>query len=129
MTNRWNWMRTGLAAVLALSLFGSPQSVAARDRCDNRNGYENSYYRDHDRGYRDYRDDGYYRDGDYRDRRSPGKSAAIIGGSAAAGAVVGGIAGGGKGAAIGAAVGGIGGLIFDRATKKDRDRRGWEYRR
>jgi hypothetical protein len=127
MTNRWNWMRTGLAAVLALSLFGSPQLAAARDRYDNRIDYENSYYRDRDQGYRDYRDDGYYGRDDYRYRRSPGRSAAIIGGSAAAGAVVGGIAGGGRGAAIGAAVGGIGGLIFDRATKKDRRDR--EYMR
>lgn len=113
-------MRSGLAAVLALSLFGSPQLAAARDRCDNRNDYENSYYGDRDRGYRDYRDDGYYGRDDYRYRRSPGRSAAIIGGSAAAGAAVGGIAAGGRGAAIGAAVGGIGGLIFDRATKKNR---------
>jgi hypothetical protein len=98
-------------------------------------GYRREYYQDYrERGYRDagYRDDryngyygnyrsdqGYYRDGygDYRPSRSTGKSAAIIGGSAAAGAVVGGLAGGRKGAIIGGVVGGIGGLVYDRSTK------------
>jgi uncharacterized protein YcfJ len=68
-------------------------------------------------GYRSngatYRDD----DRSYNEPRSTGKSAAIIGGSAAAGAAVGGIAGGGKGAAIGALSGGAAGLIYDRITK------------
>ncbi|HYP07515.1 MAG TPA: hypothetical protein VER03_14880 [Bryobacteraceae bacterium] len=50
-------------------------------------------------------------------RRSGAKSAAIIGGSAAAGAAVGAMAGGGKGAAIGALAGGAGGYVYDRATK------------
>jgi hypothetical protein len=50
--------------------------------------------------------------------RSKGKSAAIIGGSAAGGAAIGALAGGGKGAAIGALVGGGGGLIYDRKTHK-----------
>jgi hypothetical protein len=79
-------------------------------------GYYNNGYRDY--GYRDNR---YYGDdyGYYRSERSAGKSAAIIGGSSAAGAVFGALAGGGKGAAIGAALGGIGGLIFDRATRND----------
>lgn len=59
-----------------------------------------------------------YRDDDiYREPRSKGKSAAIIGGSAAAGAAVGGIAGGGKGAVIGALGGGAAGLIYDRVTR------------
>jgi hypothetical protein len=89
-------------------------------------GYRNSGYRNdgyYDNGYRDYgyRDNRYYGDdyGYYRSERSAGKSAAIIGGSSAAGAVFGALAGGGKGAAIGAALGGIGGLIFDRATRND----------
>ena len=51
-------------------------------------------------------------------RRSKAKSAAIIGGSAAAGAGIGALAGGGKGAAIGALAGGAGGLIYDRKTHK-----------
>ena len=53
--------------------------------------------------------------------RSKKKSAAIIGGSAAAGAAVGALAGGGKGAAIGAIAGGVGGLIYDRKTAKKRE--------
>jgi hypothetical protein len=50
------------------------------------------------------------------------KSAAIIGGSAAAGAAIGALAGGGKGAAIGALAGGAGGLIYDRKTAKKTER-------
>jgi hypothetical protein len=71
--------------------------------------------RNYNNGYRDngYRGDDYRY---YRRERSAGQSAAIIGGTAAAGAAVGAMAGGGKGAAIGAAIGGIGGLIFDRTT-------------
>jgi hypothetical protein len=45
-------------------------------------------------------------------------SAAIVGGSAAAGAAIGALAGGGKGAAIGALAGGGGGLVYDRLTHK-----------
>lgn len=48
--------------------------------------------------------------------RSKAKSAAIIAGSAGAGAAIGAIAGGGKGAAIGAISGGTAGLIYDRTT-------------
>src|SRR5262245_24794148 len=75
-------------------------------------GYRDDSYRDYG-----YRNDGYYGYGDYQRQRPAGKSAAIIGGTAAAGAAVGAIAGGGRGAAIGAAVGALGGLIFDRSTK------------
>jgi len=45
------------------------------------------------------------------------KSAKVIGGTAALGAIIGGIAGGGKGAAIGAAVGAAGGTGVQAATK------------
>ena len=48
------------------------------------------------------------------------RSAAIVGGSAAGGALIGALAGGGKGAAIGALAGGGGGLIYDRGTHKKR---------
>jgi hypothetical protein len=44
------------------------------------------------------------------------RTAAVTGGSAAAGALIGGLAGGGKGAAIGAAVGGGGGLAVSGGT-------------
>ena len=50
-------------------------------------------------------------------RNTKKKDAAIIGGSAAAGAVIGAITGGGKGAAIGAGVGGGSGTGYVLATK------------
>ena len=140
-----NWKRLTVTGMLALGTVAAPLAEA-RDRCDRPSysryesrGYGRSYapayagsaYRDS--GYRNYgnrnnayRNDGYrnYGYSGYRDDRSAGKSAAIIGGSAAAGAVIGGLAGGGKGAAVGAVAGGVGGLIVDRTTR-DRDR----YRR
>lgn len=51
-------------------------------------------------------------------KRSWEKDALIIGGSAGAGTAIGALAGGKKGAGIGAAAGGIGGLIYDLATRK-----------
>lgn len=45
------------------------------------------------------------------------KDAVIIGGAAAAGAIVGAVLGGGKGATKGAAVGGVGGIVTVLATK------------
>jgi hypothetical protein len=50
--------------------------------------------------------------------RSFGHSAAIVGGSAGAGAAIGAVAGGGKGAGIGALAGGAGGFIYDRLTHR-----------
>jgi hypothetical protein len=52
-----------------------------------------------------------------RQGRSWKKSALIIGGSAAGGAGVGALLGGGSGAKKGALVGGIGGLVYDLATR------------
>jgi hypothetical protein len=60
--------------------------------------------------------DYYYDRKHHRHRRSKGRSAAIVIGSAAAGAGIGALAGGGKGAAIGAASGGTAGFIYDRLT-------------
>jgi hypothetical protein len=55
-------------------------------------------------------------------KRSWEKEALIIGGSAGAGTLIGAAAGGGKGAAVGATAGGIGGLIYDLATRdKNKD--------
>jgi hypothetical protein len=55
-------------------------------------------------------------------KRSWEKEALIIGGSAGAGTLIGAAAGGKKGAAVGATAGGIGGLIYDMATRdKHRD--------
>jgi hypothetical protein len=58
------------------------------------------------------------RDEDYRPERSWGKTAMIVGGSAAGGAGVGGILGGKKGALIGAAIGGGAASIYE-ATRRD----------
>lgn len=52
--------------------------------------------------------------------RTKKKSAAIVLGSAGAGAAIGALAGGGKGAGIGALAGGVGGLIYDRMTAHKR---------
>lgn len=51
--------------------------------------------------------------------RSWEKELLIIGGSAGAGTAVGALTGGKKGAGIGAAAGGVGGLIYDLATRKN----------
>jgi hypothetical protein len=134
-----NWKRLATTGMLALGMLGAPLAEA-RDRCD-RPSYSRYESRGYGRSYAPaytgsaYRDSGYYGNRNYgnrsygysgyRDERSAGKSAAIIGGSAAAGAVIGGLAGGGKGAAVGAVAGGIGGLIVDRTTRdRDRDRYG-----
>jgi len=53
-------------------------------------------------------------------QRSWEKELLIIGGSAGAGTAVGALTGGKKGAGIGAAAGGVGGLIYDLATRKGR---------
>jgi hypothetical protein len=50
-------------------------------------------------------------------KRSLGKEALIVGGSAGAGAAIGAVAGGKKGAAVGAVSGGVAGLIYDIATR------------
>jgi hypothetical protein len=52
--------------------------------------------------------------------RSGRKSALIIGGSAAGGAITGALIGGKKGAVIGGLVGGAGGTVYDRKTRKKR---------
>jgi hypothetical protein len=144
------WNRMAITAALGLATMGAPLA-SARDRCDRDYGrYQSNYSRYDNRGYgggysnyrgSSYRSSGYqtysspsygYRTNDYGrypEYRSPGASAAIIGGSAAAGAVVGGIAGGGKGAAIGAVAGGIGGVVIDQATKPRNNYRNNNYGR
>ena len=82
----------------------------------NGEGNRNSYYRDD--YYRNDRDRDGDRDDSYRfERARPfNHSAAIVGGSAAVGAIVGGLAGEGRGAAIGALSGGVAGFVSDRLT-------------
>jgi hypothetical protein len=50
-------------------------------------------------------------------KRSWEQEALIIGGAAGGGAGIGALAGGKKGAGVGAAIGGVGGLIYDLATR------------
>ena len=50
-------------------------------------------------------------------KRSLGREALIVGGSAGAGAAVGAVAGGKKGAAVGAISGGVAGLVYDIVTR------------
>lgn len=138
-----HWKTKGLAAILTVSTLALPQAVSAQERSGRGDpyygAYQSRYYPQYEGGYgyaqppvqapgsylgyyqygygrEGYRDN-HYRGDDYRFRRSPERSAAIVGGSAAAGAIFGALAGGGKGAAIGAAVGGIGGLIFDQSSR------------
>jgi hypothetical protein len=54
----------------------------------------------------------------HANKRSWEQEALIIGGAAGGGAGIGALAGGKKGAGVGAAVGGVGGLIYDLATRK-----------
>ena len=58
------------------------------------------------------------RDEDLRSDRSWGKTAMIVGGSAASGAGIGGIVGGKKGALIGAAIGGGAGSIYEATQRR-----------
>jgi hypothetical protein len=58
------------------------------------------------------------REEDYQEDRSWGKTAMVIGGSAASGAGVGGIVGGKKGALIGAAIGGGAASIYEATQRK-----------
>ena len=53
----------------------------------------------------------------HANRRSWEKDALIIGGGAGGGALIGAVAGGKKGAGVGATAGGLGGLIYDLATR------------
>jgi uncharacterized protein YcfJ len=52
-----------------------------------------------------------------RHKRSREREVLIVAGSAGAGAAIGAAAKGGKGAAVGALAGGVGGLIYDLATR------------
>ena len=109
-----------LPALAQASAVPQFQTVANRRYYDSDRGPRQrarAYRNDNSRYSEDYRyDDRRIRD----DERSTGKSVAIVGGSAAAGAAIGAIAGGGKGAALGAVTGGTAGFIYDRLTKNKR---------
>jgi len=104
---------------LALTAVAIP-AQAAEHGYYREQDYRHARYVPSDR-YRDHYDDNRYYDNrrGYYDRRDnhAGRSAAIIGGSAAAGAVIGAAAGHGQGAAIGAIIGGIGGFIADQSVR------------
>ncbi len=129
-------------ALLATGVVSVPQFAMARDHHDHyRSGYcnnsganygNNSGYSS--RAYSNSRPYAYgnpsnaYSSSDpyyYGQPRSAGQSAAIIAGSAGAGAAVGALTGGTKGALIGAAIGGVGGLIYDRTTRDNNNGWGW----
>lgn len=82
------------------------------ERYDNR--YENRYDNRYDGRPAGY---GYYGGPSYYHEGHGGRDAAIIGGSAVAGAVIGGAAGHGQGAAVGAVVGVIAGVVADQAIR------------
>jgi len=121
----------------SLALFAmviAPAASFAQDRYGERGGrgYQSNYpvqdrYYGGDNGYYDHRNSynreyNYNRDRNgygYANRDRWGRSAAYVGGGAAAGAALGAIIGNGKGAAIGALAGGVGGYL----VKKHNDRR------
>lgn len=120
----WGQPNTGAWRGGATQQQASWDRNGAHNRRDANKGYDRGNRRDHD-----YRGGyvtsgtyvtpayGYY-DGSYGYRETrDGRSAAIIGGSAAAGALIGAAAGHGQGAVVGAVVGGIAGLIADQAVR------------
>jgi hypothetical protein len=93
-------------------------SYASEVACRPRSGYASRYPRVNRRVVRrQYVPERVYSDRVYVRRPRPfSHSAAIVAGSAGAGAAVGALAGGGKGAGIGALAGGAAGLLYDRLT-------------
>jgi hypothetical protein len=126
---------TGIPVLAAQNGYGDRgraqhESADHRDSRDNQNRNvrnDNRGDQDRDRGYVDNRGYGYgyaYAPAPvyvqpapvYVDRSHDGRTAAIIGGSAAAGALIGAAAGHGQGAVIGAVVGGIAGAAASEAA-------------
>src|SRR4051812_49157324 len=129
----------GIPAMAAQDRYGVPgrlQYESADHRSEHQWNDDRDHHEYHRRnggfGYRDHRGygDAYapayeaapeyggpaYNGGYYDDRGHEGRTAAIIGGSAAAGALIGSAAGQGKGAAIGAVIGGIAGAAASAAA-------------
>ena len=112
----------GAAVPVNSSVYRAPVQIAHRQPArvsSNRARYAEPELRQR-RVYDDRRADNIRSRDTVVEKRSTGKSVAIIGGSAAAGAAIGGLAGGGKGAAIGAVSGGAAGAVYDRMTHKKR---------
>jgi hypothetical protein len=100
---------------LALTTVAIP-AQAAEHGYDREQDYRHAHYVPNDRYHGNDRDyDNRYLD--YCRDNHAGRSAAIIGGSAAAGALIGAAADRGQGAAIGAIIGGIGGFIADQSVR------------
>ena len=98
-----------------------------RDRNRDRNNDRNNDWRDRGRGYAyapppvvyapaPFYRESVYDNGYYNQPTHNGRTAAIIGGSAAAGAVIGAAVGHGQGAIIGAVIGGIAGTVANAAA-------------
>jgi hypothetical protein len=92
--------------VMVESAASAPPVSQRRYRTDDRQRVGRTYAAGEDRAYVAP-----------REKRSTKKSAAIVAGSAGAGAAIGALAGGGKGAAVGALTGGAAGFIYDRMTR------------
>lgn len=119
---------TGLPAMAAQGRYdahdrGRTQYVSANDRNhrdwnSNRNGdHRQEVRQDRNRGYDvRYAPAPVYERGYYDQRSHDGRTAVIIGGSAAAGALIGAAAGHGQGAIVGAVIGGIAGAAISAAA-------------
>lgn len=117
---------TGIPAVAAPAPHGGHDREAVQYARGNHRDHRSNVRQDRDRGYvsgympapvpAPVYGRGYY-DGGYYDQRShDGRTAAIIGGSAAAGALIGAAADHGQGAAVGAVIGGIVGVAASAAA-------------
>ena len=107
------FLQVALFSILSMTLAQAQSYPYRHDQYQHRE-YRNDYYYGERGRYYDHRD--------YDRNHHAGRSVAIIGGSAAAGAVIGAAAGHGQGAALGAIIGGVAGVVADQAVRSH-DRR------